>query len=218
MPLAPPPTISPGLCLITQQLKRSDMSRAAEVTFAFLDASVTTPANALAAVNKFQAQYNVQFGPLHDSEVTILQPTIRMGDGTTIPTEAVATGATINGADVDTFPPPQVAILAKKLTSFGGRHNRGRTYFPFMVASSDVSENGTVNPVAVAAINTRLAAFLANMADAVIGGVALPMHIANKVFDTPLPPHHVTEINPGSEVSAFVCESLVATQRRRLGR
>lgn len=217
MPLNPPPTIQNGLCLITQRMLRSDMARAAQVDFAFSTAVVTSPANALIIVNKFQTIFNAEFQATFDTQVSIQPPSVRMGDGTVVPTEATATGAAVNGLDANTFVPPNVAVLVKKLTPFGGKRNRGRVYFPFFVATSDVSENGTIAPAAVAFIQGTMAAFLAGMASAVIPP-ATPMVIANKTINHAVTPPAVTAITTGPQVTGMLTESLVATQRRRLGR
>lgn len=213
MPLNPPPTIGSGLCLINQGLIRSDMSRAAEVTFAVLASSTPSVANAQTAVNSFQTVFNSVLGPGFDSEVTILKPTIKMGDGSTTPFEAVATGATIVGGTDGVFSPPNVALLVKKTTGVGGRKNRGRTYFPFFLPNADVLENGTVGAAALASLNSALFSFLGDLATDNI-----PMVIANRTFNTPVRPHYVTAISAGPHVTNFVGEPLVGTQRRRLGR
>lgn len=218
MPLNPPPTIQDGLCLITQRLLRSDMTRAAQVDMAFRSTLTTSPTNALNIVNKFQAQFNADLALDLDSEVTCLAPSIRMGDGTTTPTEAVASGATTTGANAATYPPPQVAVLVKKLTPFGGKRNRGRLYMPFWVTSGAVSENGTITGGDVTTKQTRMASFLAGMADISIGGIALVMVIANKTINHAVTPPAVTAITTGPDVTALSVESLVATQRRRLAR
>jgi hypothetical protein len=213
MPLNPPPTIQAQLGLVTQQFIRSDMSRAAEVTFGL--ACTGTPSLTVAqdSIDDFQAAFNAGLAGQFDSEVTILQPTIRLGDGSTTPFEAVAAGSPASGTNATTFPPPQVATLVKKSTGVGGKKNRGRSYFPFLTASSAISENGTINNTQLGIINGILATFLAQLVTDQIA-----MVIVNKTFNTPHPPHFVTAVTGGPAVTSYICEPLVATQRRRLGR
>lgn len=212
--MAAPPTIQNGLMLITQGLVRSDMSRVAEVTFACIDLTGGTAADAQDDIDDFQANFNATIGAQLDSEVTILKPTIRMGDGSSTPFEAVAAGATIVGGGVVTSLPPNCALLVKKTTGFGGRHNRGRTYFPFLLDESHVAENGTIDNAELSAFNALMATFLAQLSTD-----GMKMVIAERIFDLPHPPHHVTQIvTTGNPVTSYVCEPLVATQRRRLGR
>jgi hypothetical protein len=213
MPLNPPPTIENGLGLISQQLLRSDMTRAAEVTFAITASGVMGPSVAQDSIDDFQANFNATFGSVMDGQVLVLAPTIRLGDGSDIPFEATASGVVINGGSPGTFMPPSVALLLKKTSGIAGKTHRGRSYFPFMLPTSVVSENGTVDPTEVNAINTIAATFLAQLVTDVI-----PLVIPNKVFNTPLPPHHVTAINTGPLVAQYLAESKIATQRRRLDR
>jgi hypothetical protein len=213
MPLNPPPTIQANLGLIVQPLKRSDQSRTAELTFAVDVIAGASAANAQDAIDDFQANFNTQWQAGIDTDVTILQPTIKLGDGSTVPYEATAAGAPVNGLDAADKLPPNVAALFKKTTGFGGRFNHGRTYFPFLLEVAGVSENGTVSAGVLAAFNPVAANFLAQLNT---DGTA--MVIAHKTFNAPLPPHHVTAITMGNPVLSYVMESLIATQRRRLGR
>lgn len=213
MPLNPPPVISTGLGLISQPLKRSDQSREAIVTFAVLINTSPSLSAAQDTIDDFQTSFSTAFASMFDSEVTMLQPTIKLGDGTNVPFEAVAAGGSSNGSAAFAFPPPQVAFLVKKSTGKGGKSNRGRTYFPFALPSTTVSENGTVDPTELAGLNGILAAWLAQL-----NTDGTPMVIANKIYSSPSPPRHVTNIVDGPLVTSFVGEPLVATQRRRLGR
>lgn len=213
MPLNPPPIIQTGLALIVQKLQRNDMSRASEVTFGLLAAGAPSLAAAQDVVDDFQVNFNATLRNLLDTNVSVQPPTVRLGDGSTTPFEAVAAGAAANGLDANTFVPPNVAFLFKKTTGVGGRKNRGRMYLPFALATSDVGENGVIVGAAVSGGTTQAAAFLAQLITD-----ATPMVIVNKAFNTPLPPHFVTVISAGPNVTAFAAEATVATQRRRLGR
>lgn len=211
MPLSPPPVIQTNLCLITQRLIRSDMSRAALLTFA--TECTGTPSGTLAqtSVNAFQTAFNAHPATIIDNEVTIDFPTIRLGAGTTVPYEAVANGSSITGGASSTTVPPNVALLVKKVTALGGKQNRGRTYYPFLIDSSLISEAGVIQTSALNTWQGVMNAFLTALSSANI-----PMCIANKVFNVPLPPHHVTSINTGPLVTGLVVESIAATQRRRI--
>lgn len=213
MPLNPPPVITSNLALIVQKLQRSDMSRASEVTFACLTTGTPSLALAQDTIDDFQANFNGTLRNLIDTNVAVPPPTVRLGDGTDVPYEAVAAGASVNGLDANVFVPPNVAFLFKKTTGVGGRKNRGRMYLPFALATSDVGENGVIVGAAVTGGTTQSSAFLAAL---IVD--AMPLVIANKSFNTPLPPHYVTVISAGQNVTAFAAEGTVATQRRRLGR
>jgi hypothetical protein len=213
MPLNPPPVIEDQLGLVSQLLKRSDMSRPAEVTFALNCLDGHGFAIAQDVIDDFQANFNTNLKPLFDTEVTLEPPTIRLGDGTDTPAIATAAGAAVAGTNAGTMVNPAGAVLLKKTTGLGGRHNRGRTYFPFCIDNTLISENGTLDPALVASFNAQALLFLNQLTTD-----NSPMVIANKTFNTPLPPHFVTLISASSLVVSWKTESLVATQRRRLDR
>ena len=213
MPLNPPPTIELGLGLIVQPLQRSDQSRAAEVTFAVNVAGVPSPTVAQDSIDDFQTAFQTRWGPQLDTDVTILQPSIKLGDGSTTPFEAIGAGAVANGANAGAQVPPSVALLLKKSTGLGGRQNHGRTYMPFVLLQAQVNENGTIPSATLAAFDTIAAQFVN---DLIADGI--PMVIAHKTFNAPLPPHHVTALHTGPLVTSWTSESLIGTQRRRLGR
>jgi len=213
MPLNPPPTIDSGLLLVRQQILRGDMTRAAEVEYALVcaDAALATFQD---AIDDFQANFNTNMAPVIDAGATVLPPTGRGGDGTNVPILVTAAGAAVAGGGSSTVNPPNVALLIRKRTPLGGRKNRGRTYLPFALVESAVSENGTISPTQVTALQAQATLFLNQLSTDIT-----PMVIENKTFNTPLPPHFVTAINPSVQnVSAYTVENLVATQRRRLGR
>jgi hypothetical protein len=213
VPLHPPPNIADGLGLITQQLQRTDSSVISEVTFALAVGAPGTLAKAQDAVDDFQAAFVAMYAPLADTACQILPATIRLGDGSNAPFEAVAAGATTNGSNSSAMAPPQVACLVKKSTGVAGRKNRGRTYFPYMLQTTAINETGTISSGTLTAFQASLDTFMSTL-----GTDSQPMVIANKVFNTPLPPHYVTDINQGPGVTSYKVEPLVATQRRRLGR
>jgi len=213
MPLNPAPTIELGLGLVTQKLIRSDMSRAAECTFALDCGGAASLTIAQTAINDFQTNWNLNIRSHLDSQVTCLKPTIRLGDGSDTPYEATASGATQVGLVAATFAPPNVSLLVKKLTARGGKKNRGRTYLPFSMPTADISENGTVSGGMVGVWQGNFDDFLSQL-----DTDATPMVIKNQLFDTPLPPHFVEHVTIGERVTSMEVETLIATQRRRLGR
>lgn len=211
MPLHPQPNIEMGLLLVTQPLQRSDMSRGALVTFAMDCSSTPTLAGAQDAVDDFQDAFNARLAPSFDSQVIIGQPFAKLGQGLTAPFEVVGSSVAIAGGASLSVPPPQVCALVKKTTSIGGKANRGRTYFPWFVDQSHIAENGIIDSAEVAGLQTHITNFLGD-----ITATGTPMCIANKVFNVPLAPHYVTEINIGPLVTAYTLEPTVATQRRRV--
>lgn len=213
MPLNPPPIVETNLCLVTQPLQRSDLSHIAELTFALNMEDPLTISHAQTVINDFQALFASTFGTEMDGQVDILQPTMKVGQGTTDLIEVTATGATSSGASAGTYMPPQVCVLVKKTTGNAGRKNRGRTYVPFASPIASVAENGHIDNAYRNGFQDAMDTFLAGLVTA-----GAPMCIANKTFNQALPPHHVTHIDSGPLVVGYTVEGVVATQRRRLGR
>lgn len=211
MPLNPPPTIDNKLALIVQPLLRTDMTRPALLTFALSIPGTPGIGVAQTTVDDFQTIFNNRFTAILDNEVEALQPTCRLGDGSTTPFEAVASGAIGTGGSTASTLPPQNAVLLKKNTGVGGKKNRGRTYLPFFVDAAHVSESGKLDSTAITAAQTACNNFLSDLHSG-----PGDLVIANKVFNVPLPPHHVTAINTGPAVTSYVVEVLLATQRRRI--
>jgi len=183
------------------------------VTFALNVSGTPSPSVAQAAVNAFYTAFTAVYASSIDTDVTILPPSIKLGDGSTVPYEAVSTNTVVNGGDAALKVPPQVALLIRKNTGLGGRKNHGRTYFPFILQQAGVNENGTLATGIVSGFDAINATFLADLVTA-----GIPMVIAHKTFNVPLAPHYVTALTTGPLVTTYKTEALVGTQRRRLGR
>lgn len=210
MPLHPAPTIDNHLALITQRLTHALAPRQAELTIAFhAEAAIT----AQFAVDSFQSVFNARFGPQLDSNVVIEKPLVNLGDGTNVPHQAVGAGAAGAGSNAVVSPPPQVSYLAAKHTALGGRKNRGRTFFPWMSSINEIAESGQLSPAFIAGFQPRLNGALVDWT-----ALSMVMVIANKTLATdPITgKRYVTAITMGPEVTTWLAESLVGTQRRRL--
>lgn len=211
MPLNPAPTIQTDLALCRVLLTHSISTRSSEVTFAVENGDTATAQD---VADDVMLAFNTRLAATLDNEVVIGPTFVLLGDGTNVPAIATSSLALINGAEnYNPSQPPNVACLVKKSTAVGGRKNRGRMFFPWMLASADVNEGGTIDGGKVAYLQNLFTLFLS---DLVAGNV--PMTIANRTFNQPNPPHHVTAITATHNVTTLLVENLVATQRRRLGR
>lgn len=96
--------------------------------------------------------------------------------------------------------PVNCAFLIRKRTSHGGRHGVGRMYFPsgLCIGEGDVTPAGMIDSGSITAINTKLEAWRADLATALV-----PMIVKDDTDDD-----HV--------VTSLVIDSKIATQRRRL--
>lgn len=138
----------------------------------------------------------VDFADLFVSTVTLDRVMVKFGpDATGLTGEApAALGGLSSGEGIS----PQVATLVKKSTALGGRKGRGRMYIPGTPESVD-AVGGSLDSGFVTAVNTCLNDFLDNMA-----GVSVPLVLLHGDNTTPTP------------LVSFACQSLVATQRRRI--
>lgn len=97
--------------------------------------------------------------------------------------------------------PSNCALLIKKLTSEGGRRNRGRFYFPAAyLPETEVDSNGTISSGEVSSWQVRFNNFLTGL-----GEQQLAICIWHE-----LPP------STGTVVTSLQVQSKIATQRRRM--
>lgn len=207
-----PPTIAADLVLVEQPITHSSVSHTALVTYACHN---TSSGNPQAIADAVQTAFADNIKGNLDSNATIGRPTVQVGNGTDTPDVAVASGATVDGETTAEFPPPTVAVLAKKITGLGGRKNRGRFYLPWSADEAAVAESGQIDSGQVGDLQTAFTAFLADLVTA-----DLQMVIANRTIsidpDTLKP--YVSAYTMGADVTQLLCENYVATQRRRMPR
>jgi hypothetical protein len=153
---------------------------------------------------------NENWGAWIDSDVTIGPTTLRVGqdggDPLTVEGSLQATGTNVSG-----MLPPNCALLIKKQTNLGGRRGRGRCYFPWVADEGSVNESGAVNTGSVATYTGAANDWLTMMA------------AGDSIYDpTPMVLLHDSSgagVEPApTPVVSMVCDALIATQRRRLGR
>lgn len=99
--------------------------------------------------------------------------------------------------------PQNVAFLLQKRAGSGGRHGRGRCYWP-TVPEADVNEIGVVAPGAITRLTTMCNAFLAAMRTLTPASTDMTILPAVSGADRP--------------VVVFKPDTVIATQRRRLRR
>jgi hypothetical protein len=102
--------------------------------------------------------------------------------------------------------PANCSVLVKKVTGVGGRKNRGRNFFPFVIAEGDVTEVGVVGAARLANLQNAADIWLDQLDTGGVGGLATPMYILHSGNEIPTP------------VSNLVVDPIIATQRRRLRR
>ncbi len=109
--------------------------------------------------------------------------------------------APIVGTVVGTAYPPQITILAKKLTASGGRRGRGRCYMPGV--NSGVANNaGKITPAQITTFTSAWELMRTNVT--ALGDVDGLVLLHESAPFTPTP------------ITEFVVDDRLATQRRRL--
>jgi hypothetical protein len=191
------PTIPDLFAQVSVPLKHSTLLRTAFVTFGIDNqGSFTTPTDIAEAV---WDPWNDNFGPRIDTECLMGPIHVQMGTGSGI-NPGDGTSSANGTSSLDSLP-PNCAILVRKVTGLGGRANRGRFYVPFACDETGVAQNGTIDGAVVTATQSAMDGLLADLDTA-----GVPMCIL-----------HTGAGVPARVVSGTV-DTLIATQRRRLGR
>ena len=107
----------------------------------------------------------------------------------------VLTAGSLTSSDLE---PPSVCALVKKETGLRGRHNRGRMYWPGVLAESHVDNAGGITSARVASLQT--------CADAMLTALAAD-DAQMSVLDG---------LGDAVPVTTLTAESIVASQRRRI--
>jgi hypothetical protein len=190
-------TIPDTFALISVPLSPNFMTRGAFVTFGVANqAALATPPEIAEAV---WDPWNDNFGSRIDTDVLMGPIHVQQGTGSGV-NSGDGTSSAAGTSALDACP-PQVAILIQKFTGLGGRANRGRMYLPFAMDQTGVSQGGQIDPTVVTATTDAMNGLIADLAAA-----DLPMVILHAGAGLP------------AEVISGTAESLVATQRRRVGR
>ena len=212
MAMHPAPIIGNNLILFRQRLLHSAFSHACEITLSGVDNGAHTPQQ---CVDIFANFLKIEFQSLLSDNVTVPPAQVLKGDGTNVPAVALASIGSYNGTNTITEPSPQVTALFKKTTALAGKQNRGRTYFPFLLAESQIDEAGRIDSSISVPLSEAAQDYLEDLVSD-----STPMVISNKTFATdPITgKRYVTHIEVGAEVTGWNCEDFVATQRRRLQR
>lgn len=191
-----------GYAEISCELKHSLLTRSAYVVFG-VDPTATDPiAVCTAVINSFTSSSSAQ-GML-DNNVTLANVRASLGTDGGEDVVGVVYGGVV-GSIAQTSAPPNTSLLVRKITARGGRRGRGRMYWPWACATSEVDEAGTVLAAKVTSAQTRMTTFLSNL-----NANQVPMVILHSPgLSVPGAPNVVTNL---------VVDPRIATQRRRVGR
>jgi hypothetical protein len=194
---------APGFADISVRLQQTGLTRPAFITFG-VDPVSTDPSQVATSVHTAYAGAG-SLNSIMDSSVTTTGVRVSLGTDGAADLVYQAEFTTVGGNSISNSLPPNCAVLARKATSRGGRRGRGRLYIPWCVAETGVDEAGIIAGANRTPINTALQTFLT-----ALGVNNVPMVLLHNPG--------LTAPGPPDTVLSLVCDSLIATQRRRLGR
>jgi hypothetical protein len=190
-----------GAAQVLIPLAHSGIARSAAITFG-IDVSGSLGTGTEIA-DRIMTAFHTTILDKMDLEVTAgpVHVNLGTGAGASNPTQGTTT---FTGGQVQSSLPSNCAVLVKKSTALGGRHNRGRLFVPWMVAEGSVDEGGIIAPSEVTTFQTACTAFLTSLNGTTTSAPMVLLHQSGSAAPTP--------------VTALVVDRLIATQRRRLGR
>lgn len=145
-----------------------------------------------AALSSADVMHNVA------SSITLTTIDVKFGPNDTGPSGSATVD--INGEDTSDPASPNTSFLFKKYTALGGRHGRGRMFWPG-VTEPAVRDNGAIEPATIAAVQAQLDDLV--VALATVGLPAVLLH---------------NDLTAPTELTNMVVDARAATQRRRLRR
>lgn len=157
----------------------------------------TGPLSATQCADAFIAAWEATGLTLQASNASLIGCNVKLGPNATGPTAEVS-GGDIGGTGGGAAS-PQVALLVKKVTAFGGRSGRGRAYIPG-IPVGEVNSNGLIDAGYLAAWESELVGFGAALALAGLDLVLL----------------HTEESPAPTSILELLPQALCATQRRRV--
>lgn len=147
--------------------------------------------------------WQARFRALTDSDWTLER--IRLEDAT----RSVEVPVVLAGTLSATAPPPNTSVLFSYKAIGKGPRNRGRNYWPGVLAEGDIDERGVVNPARVPALTTAMNGFFTDIE--AVTGIESQAIVQSTYPDQATPPQ-----DPWPNVVTRTIGALVATQRRRL--
>lgn len=210
----PLPTYDNDLVLANVFIAHDSYARMAQITFAMNDHTVNNSAQQWA--DGIFGTVSSDLKTRLDSNAAFIKCTTLKGDGTSTFTTGESTATAVQGTAPISSVTPQVAMLVRKLTGFGGRINRGRMYLPWMLNEGTVDELGVIDPSWVSDTQDKIDLMFTDLT----AGGDQTVVIANRVYDLPWSDSRrkLTAVHSGNEVTAMLVENICATQRRRLVR
>lgn len=154
-------------------------------------------ADALTVATEASTAWTGNIQAATNQHVTLLSVLAKKGPNSTGASAEISVGEA--GANTTGDFQPNCCALVKKITALGGRHGRGRTYWP-VLGESDIDNAGVVKSTFLSGFQGAVDDWLDALAAANLPLVLL--HASASVSPTP--------------VTSLSVETVIATQRRRL--
>lgn len=154
--------------------------------------------------------FETAWGTEMDSQATYGPATLRVGQDGGDPL-SIEGSQTETGAETAAMQPPNVALLVKKSSATGGRKGRGRMYIPWVLQDAAVDDVGIIGGASLTTYQGDATAFLSDLELGTSGTYDTPMVILHDTSGAGAEP-------APSVVTGLLVDSMVANQRRRLGR
>jgi len=169
---------------------------------------------ALAANDIFETYLNAYRSwvqPFQDTNLECTYITVKMGPSTG-PTPGLSVDFPVGevGENAMSGAPSNCTMLVRKLSIFGGRANRGRNFWPGLVADGQVDELGRIDPAVVSSMQSNFVSFFGALSSGNGGTTALCPGVILHDSESPAAEPAV--------ISAVQVDSVIGTQRRRIRR
>ena len=146
--------------------------------------------------------WSAQMMPLTDAQVTFTGCTLNG------PTSSAFAARAVGGGTPMDSPPPNVALLVKKVTTRRGRRAQGRMFLYGLIPGDQVDERGNVSSGRLAGIQSKLDTFLENVTTDLPANMVILQNSEGQS----------APISPPPIVDQLQAQALAASQRRRLRR
>lgn len=161
----------------------------------------TAPGDYVGWADEFLGIYIGSIGAQIDSQVTIGPVRLIVGQDGGDPLTYVGEATAVGGAARDSITPALAAMFSKNTTT-GGRRGRGRSFVPWSVSDTNVTENGTLQPAARTALQAAANSFL----DGVATLLATPVVLHGTGISAPPEP---------SPIGSLTVNGIIRTQKQR---
>jgi hypothetical protein len=191
-----------GFADVSVELVLTGFPRPAYITFG-VDPTATDPSLIAASV---AAAASVAGSLKSVLDATVTNTVIKVSLGTDGSGDISGEGNGFGSGGISlTALPPNCAVLVHKRTARGGRRGRGRFFLPWCVGETNVEENGSIQSSQVTTLQNAMNTFRAALVTE-----AVPMYLLHGPGQTP--------VGAPDQVTSLAVDSVIGTQRRRLGR